>query len=484
MFKSVWLILFAGWAQAGGTGVTVDLIDPVSGSTEGGYSISISVSGTFDALSLTQVLMGGADCPIISASNTEITCTVPAGTGNVPVLIYSNSPQNLGGSTNIFSYKPPVINSFTPTTLNQIGGEDLTITGLDFGNSGASVLIGGKRCTAVMHLSNTELSCTTPAGQGQDLVLNVIQDTGAFSNDQLISYEVCQPGNFNDNGTCVPCTVGRYQDQAGQNSCKVCEPGTFSAMPGATSCDLCAVGTFAAIAGAVQCEACSPGKFQSEAGQAECLSCLPGTVNPISGAASCSSCPAGTIADSSGLTNCSLCAAGEFQDQAGQAACQLCPAGSISSVTGSTACLDCNAGFIAAAPGQQSCTACNEGTFQNLEGQASCKSCSPGTVASNTGSAACTLCTAGTYQNDIGQNTCFTCEPGSFAPFSGSNACSLCPAGSFQDQFGASNCLSCPDSELQPAPGQTSCLGPGQCDALYGVFFSEFEAGLEPVGDL
>ncbi len=482
MFKSICLIMFTSWVHAGG--FQIDQITPNTGSTMGGFPVTISISGIFNNQSLTQVLFGDKPCPIQSVTQSEIICTVPAGTGNSPVLIFSDSTQATGNGTNIFSYNAPVINSFTPNILNQLGGETLTLTGLDFGGSGSSVLIGGNRCTSVILGQNNDLTCTTPAGQGTDLPLTVVQDTGSFSNQLPISYAVCPPGTFNDNGTCVECTVGRYQDQANQTSCKVCEAGTFSAMPGATSCDLCAVGTFAAFAGAVQCQACSPGKFQSEAGQAECLSCLPGTVNPISGAASCSSCPAGTIADSPGLTNCSLCAAGEFQDQAGQAACQLCAAGSISSIEGSTACLDCNAGFIAAAPGQQSCTACNEGTFQNLDGQASCKSCSPGTVASNTGSAACTLCAAGTYQNDIGQNTCFTCEPGSFSAFSGSNACSLCPAGSFQDQFGASNCLTCPDSKLQPAPGQTSCLGPGQCDALYGVFFSEFETGLEPVGDL
>lgn len=154
MFKSICLIMFTTWVHAGG--FQIDQINPNSGSTSGGFPVTIFISGQFNNQSLAQVVFGDKPCPIQSFTQIEIICTVPAGTGNSPVLIFSDSTQATGDGSNLFSYNHPVINSFTPNILNQLGGETLTLTGLDFGGSGSSVLIGGNRCTSVILGQNND----------------------------------------------------------------------------------------------------------------------------------------------------------------------------------------------------------------------------------------------------------------------------------------------------------------------------------------
>ena len=51
----------------------------------------------------------------------------------------------------------------------------------------------------------------------------------------------CAPGTYYDEMTtnCTKCTLGMYQDEAGQIACKPCPNDTYTYSDGAASVDLC-----------------------------------------------------------------------------------------------------------------------------------------------------------------------------------------------------------------------------------------------------
>jgi hypothetical protein len=79
----------------------ISRVSPTSGVTSGNFVLTIS-GGNFGTSPT--VTIGGQPCPVISAANTTITCTVPAGSpGNLP-LVVSVSGQT---TQSLFSYTVP-----------------------------------------------------------------------------------------------------------------------------------------------------------------------------------------------------------------------------------------------------------------------------------------------------------------------------------------------------------------------------------------
>jgi len=102
---------------------TISSVSPTSGSGGGGYIATITGTNFVSGISDNTALIGGAECPIKSASSTEIVCSVPAhapGSSFVEVA-------NVGGKSNEvveFLYQ-------------------LAITTVDYGGSSVSLSLGG-----------------------------------------------------------------------------------------------------------------------------------------------------------------------------------------------------------------------------------------------------------------------------------------------------------------------------------------------------
>ena len=121
----------------------------------------------------------------------------------------------------------------------------------------------------------------------------------------------CGKGHFEENGRCVKCDPGFYQDKVGQkgrNSCKPCPAGHVSGSPGAE-----------------RCSPCPPGKFQEGS-------------NKIS----CKECDKGYHQKSAGQTSCTICPANEYQDQKGQKYCKDCEYPTMRSGPGAIRCHTCS----------------------------------------------------------------------------------------------------------------------------------------------
>ena len=302
-FVAAVMTIWAQWA----IGYSIN-INPASGDTLGAYPITIS--GVPNPASVTQVLIGGADCNNIQVNSTEVNCLVPAGTGDQPVLVYSDATQVFNNNSHIFAYQPPMPFQVTPNTVAQTGGTPITVSGSNFGPEPGQVLVGGVDCFILSH-NESSIDCFVPAGRGSDKPVTVIQSNGKSATlANALSYQACAPGTFYSNGQCLSCAVGTYQDEADQDSCKMCEPGTFNAATGATQCNACSVGSFAASFGSAQCNLCPQGRFQDQTGQAQCMACPLGTFNDQTGASSCSACAIGQFGNAIGQTSCSDCPVG------------------------------------------------------------------------------------------------------------------------------------------------------------------------------
>jgi hypothetical protein len=278
-----------------------------------------------------QVHIGYFQCVnVLHYNDSTLTCTVPAGTGHrldVTVISGGLSTAPLQGG---LSYASPSIATIISTSDDlddsgctqegnnlhscpRSGLTRLTITGTDFGDRDASVIIGDLPCLSVAHHDrrpHEELTCMLPIGAGTSKRVSVLQQNGllGLSGPNItVSYKECPLGHFDYLTECVPCARGTFAPQTAVESCMPCYPGTYAAEEGATSCDSCMPGTFQGNSGAVSCTQCPPGKSQSYSRQSQCEACRAGTATADKGTISCRECAVGTYQPASEATACLLC---------------------------------------------------------------------------------------------------------------------------------------------------------------------------------
>lgn len=156
-------------------------LSPTSGPTTGGISLVLSGS---DLGASGTVTVGGEDCPAASWTSSSITCTLPEGVGSNAAVVVSTG--GLPSNVLYFSYDAPSISGISPTSGSKVGGTSITISGLNFGPSGAAtVTIAGAPC-AVTSSGHTSVVCTTPVGAvGSQAVLvtagNQVSGAGSFT---------------------------------------------------------------------------------------------------------------------------------------------------------------------------------------------------------------------------------------------------------------------------------------------------------------
>ena len=154
--------------SATGTGVytyrsppTVTSISPNSGTLYGGTLVTITGTGF---LAGATVNLGTTSCNGVTVvSATSITCTTGvrgAGTVNVTVI---NSDTQSGTGTGLYTYRPaPTVTTVSLNGGPLAGGRTITLTGTGF-YFGATVTLGGSTCTSPTVLSDTSMTCVTPA---------------------------------------------------------------------------------------------------------------------------------------------------------------------------------------------------------------------------------------------------------------------------------------------------------------------------------
>jgi len=164
----VLVAMLAGSAGSALAAPVIASITPSSGSTVGGVMLTIS-GASFSASGNTATIDGHA-CQVTAESTNLIFCTIPEGTGA------TNDVQVLDGlgvasNTRNYSYNAPSLTMVSPASGPSDGGTVITLTGNDFGPASAdalrSVSLGSASCALVpAGGSHTQVTCTTPEGQG------------------------------------------------------------------------------------------------------------------------------------------------------------------------------------------------------------------------------------------------------------------------------------------------------------------------------
>jgi len=153
---------------------TVTSVTPSSGIEAGGESVTIDGANFVATPTVTFGGVPASNVTFVSAA--QLTCTTPAGTGTVDVVV--TNPDTLSGTLAAgFTYNPPpTVTSVTPSTGDQAGGTSVTIGGSNFVAT-PTVTFGGVAATNVTFVSAAQLTCTTPAGTGTVNVVVTNPDT-------------------------------------------------------------------------------------------------------------------------------------------------------------------------------------------------------------------------------------------------------------------------------------------------------------------
>jgi hypothetical protein len=136
-------------------------IAPVTGSTLGGTSVTITGTNLTGATSVT---FGGTAATAVNVvSSTQVTCTTPAHAAGA-VTVALTTAGGTASSPAAFTYAVPAASftSISPATGSTLGGTSVTITGTSL-TGATSVTFGGTAATAVNVVSATQVTCTTPA---------------------------------------------------------------------------------------------------------------------------------------------------------------------------------------------------------------------------------------------------------------------------------------------------------------------------------
>ena len=168
--------------------ITVTSVSPNNGPLAGGTAVTIT--GTSFPATVDSVHVGtGRLGSLVRVSATQLTGTTPAGSaaGAVTVTVFTTSAGN-GSCTGCFTYNPAVtVSAVSPNSGPVAGGTAVTITGANFPLTIDSVRVWSGRLDALVRLSGTQLTGTTPVGSAVGAVDVVVYTTSG------------------GNGTCTGC---------------------------------------------------------------------------------------------------------------------------------------------------------------------------------------------------------------------------------------------------------------------------------------
>ncbi len=163
----------------------ISSISPTSGTA----SQLLTITGSNFVSNQTSIQVGGVTCTVNTISSTSITCTVgssPAGYQPVVAQVTSVGKSN---SNILFLYSLQV-NSVTPAQGSYGGDQLITVLGDGFSGSNVDVTICSQACQSVTIVSNTELTCVTPAAtySTSDTTCSLTVTVGGLSESQSFIY--------------------------------------------------------------------------------------------------------------------------------------------------------------------------------------------------------------------------------------------------------------------------------------------------------
>ena len=178
---------------------TVTLINPTSGPTAGGTSVTITGTNFTGASGATAVKFGSTNAASYTVNSaTQITASSPPGSaGIVDITVTTAGGTSATSASDQFTYvAAPTVTGINPTYGPTAGGTSVTITGTNLGNA-TGVTIGGNACTFLSANTATSVTCTTAAHAAGTVSVLVTTVGGTNSANTLFAYTVRQTPAIN-----------------------------------------------------------------------------------------------------------------------------------------------------------------------------------------------------------------------------------------------------------------------------------------------
>src|SRR5713101_780360 len=172
---------------------TVAYINPSSGPTTGGTSVTITGSGFMCTTTVSFGSTATSDFKV--DSDTQITVVSPPGSGIVDVTVTTPSGTSSTTYDDQFDYipPPPTVRGIDPNNGPATGGTSVTITGTGF-TSAASVLFGSTPASGITVISDTQITAISPPGCGiADVTVSTPNGTSATGTADLFTYNPSTP---------------------------------------------------------------------------------------------------------------------------------------------------------------------------------------------------------------------------------------------------------------------------------------------------
>jgi len=320
-----------------------------------------------------RVTIGGKDCGNVNVTGTKktgvqyVTCEFGAGTGTPLPIIVSSFGKSNGAETyiesfarNIFGFAAPSLTNVTgcsspsgplhTTLCPRYGGISLTMSGVNFGQAGARIFVGGKECENPTHDFGDPhgiVYCDLQSGVDLGTAVLFLQSGGQTSSVRgEVSYVQCQTGfrqisldGGDETLDCIACEQGKISTIENSLICVDCAAGKYAPNTGMNECVDCPAGKATAQTGSIECTSCAAGTI-SNAGSSVCTECGIGTLSKP-GSSICTPCPKGTTTSETGANRCELCAPGTFASSVASQECSTCPNAGVTANYGSGACKTC-----------------------------------------------------------------------------------------------------------------------------------------------
>lgn len=151
--------------------------------------------GSRSAIAPETLTVGGRQCSRITVVNsTDVVChDVSArswSSGSVEIVLQG---QSYAAPTMVTVVNQPQVTGVDPPNVPTAGGANLTIYGVAFGTLQGdvdAVLIGGRPCSPLWHISGSQVKCATPPGVGRGIDVVVTNRLGLSSSPApLLNYD-------------------------------------------------------------------------------------------------------------------------------------------------------------------------------------------------------------------------------------------------------------------------------------------------------
>lgn len=167
---------------------TVTSVSPAAGPSGGGNTVTIAGTGLTGA---TAVKFGASNASSFTVNSaTQITATVPAGSGIVDVTVTTAGGTSSVSVADKYSYVPaPAVTGISPASGPTAGGTSVVITGSNL-TAASAVRFGGTAASSFTVDSGTQITATAPAGAvgAVDVTVTTVGGTSTTHAGDLFSY--------------------------------------------------------------------------------------------------------------------------------------------------------------------------------------------------------------------------------------------------------------------------------------------------------